>query len=157
MQTEVARISQLLDQTYEGDPWHGSSVKQVLQGVHALQAAKRVLSNTHTIWELVRHMTAWRNFAFQKMAGDKNFDILNSEQDWPPVTEWSERNWLEDLQALDESQKRLVQAVNNMTEGKLEELVQGREYSFYTLLHGIIQHDLYHTGQIALLKKHIGV
>jgi uncharacterized damage-inducible protein DinB len=155
MQSEVSRISHLLQQTYAGDAWHGSSVKQVLQGINAQQAAMRVLPDTHTIWELISHITVWRTFAFQKMAGDKTFDILTSEQDWPLITDGTESKWLEDLQALDHSQSRLVQAVNNMIDQELEAIVPGRQYSFYTLLHGIIQHDLYHTGQIALLKKHI--
>jgi uncharacterized damage-inducible protein DinB len=157
MQSEKARISRLLYETYEGNPWHGLPVKQVLQGINAQQAARRISLNTHTIWELVRHMAAWRNFAFQKIAGDKSFDILNSEQDWPSIKSSDESNWQIDLQVLDNRQQQLLQAINTMDDQDLENVVYGREYTFYILLHGIIQHDLYHTGQMALLKKNIGV
>jgi uncharacterized damage-inducible protein DinB len=153
MNTEVSRISHLLQETYEGSPWHGSPVKQVLQGINARQAARRVLPDTHTIWELVLHITAGRNFALQKMASDKTFDILHADQDWPSIKESDENSWQKDLQVLENSQQALLLALNRMNDGNLGEIVSGREYTFYTLLHGIIQHDLYHIGQIALLKK----
>jgi uncharacterized damage-inducible protein DinB len=157
MNTEVSRISRLFQETYEGSPWHGSPVKQVLKGISARQAAMQVLPDTHTIWELVRHIIAWRNFAFQKMAGDKTFDILHAEQDWPYIQEMDEKSWQKDLLALEYSQQTLLQALYKMNNGNLQEIVPGRQYTFYTMLHGIMQHDLYHTGQIALLKKHMGV
>ncbi|QHT68198.1 DinB family protein [Rhodocytophaga rosea] len=157
MKAEILRISHLLHETYEGSPWHGQPVKQVLQGINAQQAALRILSDTHTMWEIVRHMTAWRNFAFQKIEGDRSFDILNAEQDWPFIDVADESNWQEDLQALENSQQQLLQAINTMEDKGLEDIVNGRQYTFYILLHGIIQHDLYHTGQIALLKKHLKV
>jgi uncharacterized damage-inducible protein DinB len=87
------------------------------------------------------------------MASDKTFDILHADQDWPSIKESDENSWQKDLQVLENSQQALLLALNRMNDGNLGEIVSGREYTFYTLLHGIIQHDLYHIGQIALLKK----
>jgi uncharacterized damage-inducible protein DinB len=87
------------------------------------------------------------------MASDKTFVILHADQDWPSIKESDENSWQKDLQVLENSQQALLLALNRMNDGNLGEIVSGREYTFYTLLHGIIQHDLYHIGQIALLKK----
>lgn len=155
MNTEAERIRNLLQSTYEGEPWHGSSVKSIINGITPQQANTRVLTECHSIWELVLHITAWRNFAWQKLTGNSSFDISSLEQDWPPVKQTDMDSWQAALQNLEQSQQSLIQVLKNTDDDKLNEVVPGRNYSFYVLLHGIIQHDLYHAGQIAMLKKHL--
>lgn len=150
MKTEIERIAWLLRGTYEKGAWHGPTVKEVLQDVTAETALTR-LPNTHSIIELVAHMTSWRTFVAKRLAGDTEFSVTK-ETNFPPTTDWAKA-----LQELDNSQTILLEAVEKFPESRLFELVPNSnspyQYSFYILLHGIIHHDLYHTGQIMLLKK----
>jgi uncharacterized damage-inducible protein DinB len=153
MTTELHRITSLLRATFEGEPWHGPSVKSTLKEITASQASDRPLSACHTIHELISHMTAWRTFTSEKLSGQGEYDITTSEQDWPATVNDSEDAWQQTLLKLENSQQQLLAALSKATDDKLRETVLGRKYDFYFLLHGIIQHDLYHLGQIAMLKK----
>jgi uncharacterized damage-inducible protein DinB len=157
MNAEAERIRNLLKSTYDGHPWHGSSLKSILSNITPQQANARVLSECHTIWELVLHITAWRNFAWNKLTGNSSFDINSPEQDWPLVNHIDTNSWLAAQQNLEQSQQSLVQELKSINDEKLYEVVSGRNYSFYVLLHGIIQHDLYHAGQISMLKKQLHI
>jgi len=153
MTTELHRIISLLQSTFEGDPWHGPSVQATLKNITSGQASARPLQACHTIHELVSHMTAWRTFTREKLSGHREYDITKPEQDWPTTVNDSEKAWEQTLLNLDISQQQLLEELAKVTDDKLRETVPGRKYDFYFLLHGIIQHDLYHLGQIAMLKK----
>jgi hypothetical protein len=111
-------------------------------------ALKR-LPNTHSIIELVANMVAWRNFVISRLGGNNDFTVTN-ELNFPSPSDWEIV-----LNTLDQSQHELFTAIQQFPEGRLRDLVPHAEhkYTFYTLLHGIIHHDLYHIGQIALVKK----
>lgn len=154
MTTEIERIIDLLRRTFNDSPWHGPSLMEVLQDVAAAKAASRPIAHAHCIWELVLHITAWRNFTWQKLRGNADVDIAtNSPEDWPTVSQVNEPDWQQAIQKLSESQQQLLEVLQQTNEAKLDETVPGKSYSFYTLLHGMIGHDIYHSGQIALLKK----
>jgi uncharacterized damage-inducible protein DinB len=155
MQTEVNRIYHLLDSTFSGDPWHGSSVMHILSEITAVQAGKAILMQGHTIWQLVLHMTAWRTFTWHKLNGNAGYDILSPAEDWPAVSQTDEQAWQQTLLDLRKSQQALLEVVKGLDDVSLDKIVPGRSYTCYVLLHGIIQHDLYHSGQIALLKKQL--
>jgi uncharacterized damage-inducible protein DinB len=146
--TEIENIISLLTSTFEKNAWHGPSVKETLNGVTSALSQRR-FENTHSIIELVAHMTAWRNFVIQKLKGDETYRV-DDEKNFPVATDW-----LQTVANLDESQAQLIQALENFPVSKLFELVPHKayRYNFYFLLHGIIHHDLYHIGQIALIKK----
>jgi uncharacterized damage-inducible protein DinB len=97
-------------------------------------------------------MVAWRNFTIHKLQHDTPYTVTD-EMNFPTNAAWQAA-----LQQLDESQKKLIEAVTSFPENRLSEIVPQVEnrYTFYTLLHGIIHHDLYHTGQIMLIKKALG-
>jgi uncharacterized damage-inducible protein DinB len=151
---EINRIAHILKHVYEGEAWHGPSIKEVLTGVDTALALKRLSPTTHNIAELVIHMSNWRVFALEKLTGSLTYDIiLNSEADWQVVNELSPERWQELLEILDDSQNELLEVVSRFSPNKINDIVPGRRYSFYILLHGIIQHDIYHSGQIAQIKK----
>ncbi|MFZ6011007.1 MAG: DinB family protein [Bacteroidota bacterium] len=145
---EVNNILSLLRKTYEKDAWHGQAVKEVLEGITPDMALKK-LSNTHSIIELVAHMTTWRIYVTRKLEGDPNFHV-SDEMNFPKVSDWKKA-----VSDLDNSQAELIKAIEKFPEQRLHEQVPHtkNKYTFYTLLHGIVHHDLYHLGQIALLKK----
>ncbi len=152
---ETEQIADQLRRAYEGEAWHGPSLKEILAGVTAAQAAARPLGAAHSIWEIVHHVAAWEAIVLRRIGGEvvKN---VSTEVDWPPVRETSEAAWQGTLKALESGNRRLREAIAQMTDEQLRARVPGKESSFYGELHGIVQHDLYHAGQIALLKKALG-
>jgi uncharacterized damage-inducible protein DinB len=153
---ELIRIIDLLNTTYEGEEaWHGPSLVDVLQDVSLEVAGRRITPNTHTIAELVFHITSWRIFCTKKMQGDAEFDILTPEKDFGALPGRIDDFEWEALQMeLSLSQEELINELDKRDNDEfLEDIVPGREYTYYDMLHGIINHDTYHSGQISLLKK----
>jgi uncharacterized damage-inducible protein DinB len=145
---ETKRLASQLRRSYEGQAWHGPALRELLDGVTAEQATTKPIAGVHSIWELVLHITAWERQAIALMSG-KVHVVLAGEDDWPPVS----GPWQATLDNLESATRELVTAVRAMPEEKLTEMVAGAEYNFYFLLHGVVQHNLYHAGQIALLKR----
>ena len=155
--SEAARIADQLRRSFRGQAWHGPAVLELLGDVSAERAAARPLPNAHSIWELVLHIGAWENVALRWLAGEiAELPHLKGEDDWPPVREASAGAWKQAVDELAARHDRLVELVARLSERQLSEKVAGREYSLYFLLHGLAQHNLYHAGQIALLKKGSG-
>jgi uncharacterized damage-inducible protein DinB len=152
--TEIERILDQMDRTFSGDAWHGPPLKSVLEGLTAEEASNHAIANAHSIWELVLHITAWKIMMRHELMGDKA--EVRPETDWPPVWETSEVAWKRAVENLDESHKRLRETAAGLREDQLEEKpVTRTDNSRYVILHGVVQHDLYHAGQIAVLKKAI--
>lgn len=149
---ETKRLASQLRRSYEGQAWHGPSLLELLEGVTAEQAAAKPLAGAHSIWELVLHIEAWEREALA-VVGGKGCDTLAGDADWPPVRDTSMEAWQGALDRLRSTSKELVAAIRAMDDAKLDELAGGREFNFYFLLHGVVQHNLYHAGQIAMLKK----
>jgi uncharacterized damage-inducible protein DinB len=156
--SESDRLVDQLKRAHDGDPWHGSPIKEILEGVTAEQAAKRPPNGAHSIWELLLHATAWRNEVARRATGAPAQEP--EAGDWPTVGDATPQRWKEALAALDASHARLVDAVRGMSDAKLQQPTNdqrnrglGTGVSYYELFHGIVQHDAYHAGQIAILKK----
>lgn len=149
--TEITRIQDQLKRAFEGGAWHGPSVKEVLTGVTAAKADSRPIAEGHTIWEIVRHIHAWENGVRRRIEGEKV--ELSPEEDWPPVKEKAEATWKETLEALEKDYQRLQASIAKLTDGDLERVPSGAKSTIYVQLHGVIQHHLFHAGQIAILKK----
>ncbi len=149
--TEVERIADQLRRAYEGEAWHGPPLKQILDGITAEQAARRPIPQAHTIWELVLHIAVWESVVLRRLAGE-DF-VPTDEEDWPPVRDTSDAAWKKTLEELERSHLALRESVAALSDDQLRQKVAGQNYSAYGMLHGLIQHDLYHAGQIALLKK----
>ncbi|MGH9310353.1 MAG: DinB family protein, partial [Vicinamibacterales bacterium] len=110
------------------------------------------------IWELVLHMTAWKNETRRRLGGAPAGEP--AEGDWPRPAGHDADRWREALDALGEAHRALMAAARQVPEAQLfastndpRNLETGEGVTFYALLHGIVQHDVYHAGQIALLKK----
>jgi uncharacterized damage-inducible protein DinB len=143
---EIERIRQQLERTYSGDARHGPSLRSLLEGMDGEKARAKPIPDGHSVAELVAHVLAWRHETVRRLEGRGGDAPV--EGDWPEPLPWEEL-----LAKLDRSQEELVQAVSGLTEEVLDEKAKGRKESHYVLLQGILHHDLYHAGQIALLKK----
>jgi uncharacterized damage-inducible protein DinB len=158
VRSEITRIIDELEREHAGDPWHGSPLRQILEGVDHRQAAHRPLPGAHTIWELVLHMIAWKNEVRRRIEGAPAGAPL--EGDWPTAPNATADAWRETLAALEASHRSLVSSAASLPEDKLfqptsdpRDRESGAGVDHYVLLHGIVQHDVYHAGQIAVLKK----
>src|SRR5437016_7327733 len=151
--TEIERILDQLKRAFEGNAWHGPSVREVLTGITAEQAHARPLRNTHTISELVRHIAVWEDVGRRRLSGDRAQIEISSADDWPPPEDMSEAAWEKARETLNRGHEALVEAISRTAESRLDEPVFEGMSTVYVTLHGVIQHDLYHAGQIAMLKK----
>jgi uncharacterized damage-inducible protein DinB len=152
--SEATRIADQLHRAFNGDAWHGDSLLEILNGVTAAQAAARPIPHAHTIWELVRHIAAWDGAVLRRLGGVAL--ELSHAEDFTSVSDTSDSAWRKTLVELKQVHQELVDAVATLPDTRLFELVPGKEgahYTFYYMLHGVVQHELYHAGQIALLKK----
>jgi len=154
MSTEINRIKDLVRRHYDGETWHGPSLVETLRDVSPEQAVKRLLPQTHNIAEIIGHLSSWRAFVLEKLTGGDSYDIvLDSTDDWPRLDTLDAEGLHDLLVALAETQTELLDVLETINDRQLKDIVPGRKYSYYTLLHGGIQHDIYHSGQISLLKK----
>jgi uncharacterized damage-inducible protein DinB len=149
--SEIDRILEQMDRAFSGEAWHGPDLTQLLNGISSEDASKHPVAGAHSIWELVNHIAAWNTIVQQKSKGEPV--NVTTELDWPPVWEVSEVAWKRSLATLAENRTRLRNCVKTVRDDQLDEKVQRENYSQYVLLHGSVQHDLYHAGQIAVLKK----
>ena len=152
---EVERISEQFRRAFEGEAWHGPSVVQLLKDVTAAQAAAHPVPGAHSIWELTLHIAAWESACARRLKGDRA--QLSDEEDWPEVNDTSEAAWEKAKEDLRATHEDLMGKVATVDEAKLDQpIIQATDTTFsttYVTLHGGVQHDLYHAGQIAILKK----
>jgi uncharacterized damage-inducible protein DinB len=151
--SETGRIIDLMERTYDGDAWHGPSLRAILKDVTAKQAAKKPAGGGHSIWELVAHIAQWEGVTRKRLQGEPIEYDVDSEGDWPPVTDFSEENWQQSLSLLDKNHRKLREAIVEAGDQKLFDKAPNREFTHYIALHGIIHHQVYHAGQIAMLKR----
>jgi hypothetical protein len=152
MKDQLDLIINNLTETFEGMPWHGLPLRDILEGVDVKTAFWRPFPNKHNIAELVAHILIWRQFVLEIL--DENYDYqldIGALQDFPEVAE-TESVWKELLTQLSENQAELVKKISAFHPGKLDDEVPSKPFSYRYLFDGIIHHDLYHGGQIALIK-----
>lgn len=156
--TERERLLEELAHAWNGDPWHGSSAADILEGIDATTAAAHPIPGAHSIWELVLHMTGWVREAARRLEGNEPGEPECG--DWPEPGDTSARAWkaaVADLGAAHDELRAVVASLEESTLTGLPAGVRNRALgtgvNAYRLLHGIAQHDAYHAGQIALLRK----
>lgn len=152
MQTEISRIIEQLKETYEGNPWFGRSAKALLSEVDE-ETALINLNRQHNIVELLWHMVNWREFVISHLAPSGKKLAWFEEHDWQELNKENRQLWHEGLQRLQQTQETLLQLLTQKNDSLLEKNVSERKYNYRTLLNGIIQHDVYHLGQIAFIAK----
>jgi len=150
--SETARIAEQIRRAFDGEAWHGDSVLEILEGVDAPSAAAKPIPNAHSLWELLLHIAAWDD-AVRRRLDSPQLITLNDAENFPPVTDASAAAWEQTVQKAVHVHRQLVKAVEELPDARLTERVPGKDYDIRMMLNGIVQHELYHAGQIALLKK----
>lgn len=155
MNIECLRIADQLRRAFAGDAWHGPSLKKLLADVTPEQANAHPVAAAHSIWELVLHIEVWTQAAAEAVHGVPMPKIVGTDRDWPAIRHASPNAWEEAASHMFAASEALSLAIGQFGDDRLTETVPGRRYDFYYLFHGVVQHSLYHGGQIALLKKAI--
>lgn len=154
--TECSRIAEQLRRAFAGEAWHGPSLSELLSDVNNKQANSRPLAAAHSIWELTLHIGMWIKHAHASMRGvamPPFVENMPQEQNWPEIKDPGPAAWRQTVDNTLHVGEELAAATENFGDERLGETVPGRDYAFYNLFHGIVQHSIYHGGQIAILKK----
>jgi uncharacterized damage-inducible protein DinB len=149
--SEPALIAEQLRRAFDGDAWHGPALLELLRDVDAATAAAKPLPDVHSIWELALHIAVWDAAACRRLNGE----IFQPEglENFPLAPKPTDAAWRNAVAQVKRAHDDLVKMVAGLPESRLWERVPGKKYDFYFMLHGVAQHELYHAGQIAILKK----
>jgi hypothetical protein len=153
---EIRQLLSILEQAYDHRSWHGTNLRGSIRGVSPRRAAWRPGRGRHNIWELVVHAAYWKYAAGRRIAGTPRGAFPFEGSNWfrrPREDEAAERAWRADLAVLDDMHRRLCDAVSSLSPGSLYRTNRTSAESSFSLITGAAAHDLYHAGQIQLLKK----
>jgi uncharacterized damage-inducible protein DinB len=147
-----AHLADQLRRALEGGAWHGPAVLELLATVDAQEAAARPLPDRHSIWELTGHIAAWLRVAHQRMLGER-VDDLAAAENFPAPADRSDAAWAAAKDHLAATSRRLHAGILTLRPADLQRPVPGKDYDLRFLLDGVVQHSLYHGGQIAVLAN----
>ena len=152
--SDIRFLHEQLRKGYSGDPWHGPATADLLEGLSAAEAAARPIPEAHSIWKLVLHMTAWHGEVRRRLHGGT--PDLPEEGDWPEVGEVTEAAWQRDRERLGASIDQILGTLSGLAEEDLDRpggSISDRSITHRAMVHGLVQHLAYHSGQIVLLRK----
>ena len=151
---ELGLLLEIIDQAYERQAWHGPNLKGSLRGLTAKQASWRPARGRHNIWELVIHAAYWKYAVRRRLLGGKRGSFRIKGSNWfETLKRNGERAWKDDLALLDQTHRGLREAIAVLAPSRLHSSQPGSKVKNVTLIYGIASHDLYHAGQIQLLKR----
>jgi len=154
-------LIQQIEATHAGEPWYGSSAERLLRGITAEQARLTPVPGGHSIWQQVLHMISWKREVTRRIQGSPPKPPI--EGDWPSVGD-TERDWASAREALGQANRDLLAAVATQPASRWDQPIGdthdpslGSGLSVLGMLVGISQHDAYHIGQIAMLRRATGL
>jgi uncharacterized damage-inducible protein DinB len=158
--TERDRLIDQFQREVKGQPWHGPSLTSILDGVTVAQAARKT-SDAHSIWEILLHMTGWKREVTRRALG--NVAAEPAQGDWPTIGNATDSRWRAAQEDYMRAHEELLDVLRALTEAQLAARVPGDSAAFIgaglsvtATLWGLVQHDVYHAGQIAILKRIAG-
>ena len=153
MNKEIQSIIRNLQNTLNGEPWFGRALYPILEEVDASKVHTKPNGTEHSLIELLYHMITWADFTLKRIQEDDDMDMMIFEKmDWrvinPKIHTW--KKGLAEFKAI---HKKIITLLEKKDDLFLKEKVDYRKYNFRFLLNGLIQHNIYHLGQIAYIKK----
>lgn len=151
---EVQQLVSIIDQAYDHASWHGTNLRGSIRQVSAEQAAWRPAPARHNIWEVVVHAAYWKYAAWRRLTSAVRGSFPVEGSNWfSRPQEKTQKAWKSDVALLDQMHRSLRAAVVDLPARELHRTPGGSKVSNFALLSGVAAHDLYHAGQIQLLKK----
>src|SRR5258706_1772856 len=152
--SEITQLLAILDQAYNRPSWHGANLRGAIRRVSPAQAAWRPGPRRHNIWETIIHAAYWKYAASRRFVDLPQGSFHYKGSNWFRSPEMaSARAWKEDVELLDRMHALLRGAVAKLSRKQLYATPTGKKVSNFAVLSGIAAHDLYHAGQIQLLKR----
>lgn len=148
------QIAATLTDILEGDPWYASCIKAMLHGVTAVAAASQPLAGAHTIWEIATHMDAWNHVCLRRASGET---VAEPPVNFPAPDEITPEEWRSVQVRLDNSCRQVIARAGKLTDAELAVIVPGKDYTVDFLMEGMGHHWIYHSGQIAMLRRGLGI
>lgn len=148
---ESERISKLFEDLYNGNPWIEVTIVGTLKNISAKHASKKIFPDRNSIWQIVNHMTSWRENVLLRVQGNE-IQAPNNNY-FMEITDTSEAAWEKALERLDNSQKQWTGFLKSFSESQFDTIYPPNKMNYYEHIHGILHHDAYHLGQIVLLSK----
>jgi hypothetical protein len=150
----IASLLAQLDEAFDRRSWHGTNLRGSLRGMTAAVASRRPAPGRHNAWEITVHAAYWKYAAWRRLTGEKRGTFARAGSNWfaspaPPT----EAAWRKDLALLATYHRQLRAAVAVLADGDLDRRAAGGRETIGRLVRGIAAHDLYHAGQIQLLKR----
>lgn len=144
----------IIDQAYDKRAWHGTNLRGSIRGLTVKQAAWRPDTGRHNIWEIVVHAAYWKYTVRRRLLGEKrgSFPLKGSNWFKRPL-EMTEAAWKEDIRLLEETHRSMRKAIAGIAANELDKISAGSKWRKAQLIYGIASHDLYHAGQIQMLKR----
>ena len=153
MNKEVQSIIRNLQNTLSGQPWFGRALYPILEEVDISKVYIKPNNSEHSLIELLYHMMTWVDFTLKRIQKDDDMDLAVFEKmDWRVINPKT-HSWKKGLAELKAIHKKIVTLLEKKDDSFLKEKVDYRKYNFRFLLNGLIQHNIYHLGQVAYVKK----
>lgn len=151
MKTELSRLILQFQTIYAGQPWYGDSLLQKLEPIGAETAFATPAPGVHSVAQLTAHILVWRRLLAERLKGNTGFKVeAGAEQDWLSQSALRAKGWENILSELSENQQEIVQLLSSENDALLDRLYDGKN-TFRFLIEGVLQHDVYHLGQIGLV------
>jgi uncharacterized damage-inducible protein DinB len=136
-----------------GPSGYGVTLIDSLQGITAELALEKPRGTSHNIWELLLHIVNWEEIDTRRLSGEHIKWERDTEMDWPPLSDRTETAWKELLARVDGSNAKFAETVSKLTDTELAASTPGRKDTRHQMILGMLQHSVYHAGQIVILKK----
>jgi hypothetical protein len=151
---EIHLLLEIIDQAYDHHAWHGTNLRGSVRGLTVEQAAWRPGPQRHNIWEVTVHATYWKYAVRRRILREKRGSFPYKGSNWfkRPIDE-TEAAWRDDVALLDTMHRSMREVIADLSPGLLHRIQGNTKYTYAQLIYGIASHDLYHAGQIQLLKR----
>ncbi len=154
--TEIAILLRMMEQAYDHKSWHGTNLKGSIKGLKSDVAAWRPATGRHNIWEIVAHAAYWKYIVCRRLLAEAKGSFPLKGSNWfprPTGDGVAPEAWRTDVKLLEETHQRLLKAGADLKPAEIDFVPSGSKVSNAFLITGIAAHDLYHAGQIQLLKR----
>ena len=153
MKSEVEAIIQRIERVLDGEPWYGKATLTILDEVDSSKGGLHRGGSSHSILDILYHMNTWAEFTLKRIQQDKSYDLKQAEEmDWRKIDP-KIHTWKKGVTAYKNFHKEIIAELQKKDDSFLVEMVDFRKYNFRFLINGLIDHNIYHAGQIALLNK----
>lgn len=150
----IASLLRSIDEAFDRRSWHGTNLRGAIRGLDPRQAGWRPGRGRHNVWEIVLHAAYWKYAVRRRLTGEKRGSFALAGSNWfPSPARATEGEWKKAVALLGEEHRRLRMVIAGLAAADLNRVSNGGRESHERLVRGIVAHDLYHAGQIQLLKR----